>query len=215
MKEKNIFGVNIKDEFMGTPNVSRRQIISYPLVTMLSGLALKNMLENVQKIMIIYGFCIPLEVFIFPFVFFVTIFRFLIGNILHLRSIEEDKTHAAIWLCDLLVITFESMLFILMSYFIYEHDANFVPILLILCAVDASWVFSMFFQWRGRLRPKMPLAWGVINLVSSVFLFVMLSAQFPFSPLSVLGRYAILVWFFFAACLDLGLDYYRLFRSKP
>lgn len=200
---------------MSNQSITRRQIISYPLVTTLNGFALKNMLESVQKIIMKYGFCIPPEIFIFPFVFFVTIFRFLIGNILHLRSLEEHKTHAIIWLCDLLVITLESMLFILMSYFIYEHYNNFLPILMILCIVDTIWVFLMFPHWRRKQRPEMPWAWGMINLVSFLILFAMIFAQFPFAPLSTLGRYTILVVFLVAACLDLGLDYYKIFRSRP
>lgn len=200
---------------MSTSYIARRQIISYPLVTTLNGFALKNMLESVQQIITTYDFCIPPEVFIFPFIFFVTIFRFLIGNILHLRSLEEHKTHAIIWLYDLLVITLESMLFILMSYFIYDHDNNFVPTLTILCIVDTFWVFSMFPHWRRKQRPEMPWAWGMINLVSFLILFAMVFANFPFAPLSVLGRYTILVVFLFAACLDLGLDYYKIFRSTP
>jgi hypothetical protein len=200
---------------MSTPDIKRRQIISYPLVTTLSGLALKNMMENVQKMMIDYGFSIPFEVFIFTIVFFATILRFFIGNILHLRSLEEHKTSSTIWLCDLLVITFESMLFILMSYFIYNRDVYFAPILAILCIVDALWVFSMFPHWRRHQRPEMPWGWGMINLASFLFLFPMVFASLPVSPISSWGRYAILGWFLFFAFVDLGLDYYKILRKIP
>lgn len=215
MKEKNIFEADIKREFMSAPDIKRRQIISYPLVTTLNGLALKNMMESVSKMMINYGFSIPFEVFIFTIVFFVTILRFFIGNILHLRSLEEHKTRAAIWFYDLLAITFESMLFILMSYFIYNRDVYFAPILSILCIVDALWVFSMFPHWRRRQRPEMPWGWGMINLASFLLLFLMVLANLPFSPISSWGRYAILAWFSAVAFIDLGLDYYKILRKIP
>ena len=55
-KEKEVSESQTIHKSMSTPYLTRRQIISYPLVTTLDGFALKNMLEEVQKIIIIYGF---------------------------------------------------------------------------------------------------------------------------------------------------------------
>jgi hypothetical protein len=198
-------------------NIARRQIISYPLITILNGFALKVGMESVHLIIVKHGFNIPLETLILPLIFFITIFRFLLGNILHMREIEDyPKTPATIWFCDLVVVIIESMLFVLMAYFIYDNSQHFYPFLLTICLVDAIWIFSMFPQWKKGTRPELPWAWGTLNLLSGLYLIFLLFGNLPFEPLSREGFLATLGVFTIAFVIDVFyLDYYRVLRKVP
>ena len=172
-------------------------------------------MERVHLIIVQYGFNIPWKILILPLIFFLTIFRFLVGNILHMRNIEERITSPIIWSLDLVFVVFESMLFVLMAYFTFDNCQYFCSLLLLLCIVDAVWILPMLGQWKKGLRFKPPLGWGILNFFSALYLVLLLVYEIPFAPLTEEGLSLTFVVFTIAFSIDvIYLDYYRILRAR-
>jgi hypothetical protein len=196
-------------------NITRRGIISNLLITVLNGFAIKVAMERVHLIIVQHGFNIPGKILILPLILFLTIFRFLVGNILHMRNIEERITSPIIWSLDLVFVVFESMLFVLMGYFIFDNCQYFCPFLLILCIVDVVWILLMLVLWKIGLRFKPPLGWGILNFFSALYLVLLLKYEIPFAPLTEEGLVLTFVVFTIAFVIDVFyLDYYKILRKK-
>ncbi|MGD8505801.1 MAG: hypothetical protein PVF15_03965, partial [Candidatus Bathyarchaeota archaeon] len=149
-----------------------------------------------------------------PLIFFLTIFRFLVGNIMHMRSIEERSTSPIIWSLDLIIVVFESMLFVLMAFFIVDNCRYFCPLLLLICIVDVVWMLFMLGQWKKGLRFKPPLGWGILNFFSALYLALLLMYDIPFAPLTEKGLAFTFVVFAVAFSIDVFyLDYYKILRK--
>lgn len=171
-------------------------------------------MERVHLIIVQYGFNIPVKILILPLIFFLTICRFLVGNILHMRETEEHTTSATIWFGDLVAVVIESMLFVLMAYFIFDNCQYFCPLLLLLCIVDAVWILLMLGLWKIGLRVKPPLGWGILNFFSTLYLVLLLRYEIPFAPLTEEGLVLTFVVFTTAFVIDVFyLDYYKILRK--
>lgn len=171
-------------------------------------------MERVHLIIVQYGFSIPLKILILPMTFFLTIFRFLVGNMLHIREIEKQTTSAMVWLGDLVFVVLESMLFVLLAYFIFDNCQYFCPFLLVLCIVDVGWVLLMLAEWKKGLRSKPPLGWGILNFFSALYLVLLLKYAIPFASLTEEGLVLTFMVFTIAFFIDvIYLDYYKILRK--
>lgn len=109
------------------------------------------------------------------------------------------------------MIFFESIAFLLLGIYTWGNDVRFLKLLMILCFVDAFWIFAMLPHYLKKQRPEpLPWAWGILNLAGGVYLVATIYAGLPISFAST-ASYAILVlWFFASFILDVVLiDHYR------
>lgn len=86
-----------------------------------------------------------------------------------------------------------------------------------LCFLDALWIVSMMPCYvNGRLpeRPKpIPWAWGLLNIVSGLYLGATIWYNAPFAFSSPEGHILFIVWFLIAAIIDVVLiDHYGLLK---
>lgn len=183
-------------------------------ITILASIALRGGTESLQDIIKNHGFVMIPTIWALPFVFFITLFRFFIGNILHMRTLEKhDRLQPYIWLYDLIFILVESLLFVLMGEFIYVMQVHFFTLLTIALFVDGLWIASMYPIEKKGWRPTVPWAWGLLNTVSGVYLVVLLYPGMPWYPLSTEAIMLTTIVFSIAAIIDVFLiDHYGLLK---
>lgn len=191
----------------------RRSLISYFWITALSSLAADYGVKNVKEILDLQGF-LPIETFGYPFMFFVTLLRFTIGNLLHIRRLEKANVSSYIWLFDFTMIFIESLILILLGCYCYENILKFLILLMALCLLDCLWILSIGFMYLKGLRSEVPWAWGLLNLASGLFLANIIFHILPLDFRSFLGSLVIIGWFTICAIIDLFLvDYYKLLKE--
>jgi len=192
----------------------RKALVSYLWITIFAGFAGKYGADNIKTIIDSQGF-FPLFSFVVPTIFFITLIRFSIGNILHLRALEEKDSPSSIWVFDFLVILLESITFLLLGAYSYGNNLRFFLLLMVLFFIDFIWIATMPIQ--GKNRPKIPWSWGALNGFSALILVGIIISEFyykvAYSDTSEVVCF-LFVWFIFCAIIDLYLDHYNLWRIK-
>ena len=206
----------------------RRSLVSYFLFSIVAG---GGFIKGVETFHSMYrmseGFELSLiyfkQVCFIPLVFFITILRFYVGNILHMKINEDNppQSSAFPWLVDFSVIMIQFSLFYLMGASLSSAE-EFLLLLFILCVLDVIW---LSFNWLvGKMREtlsrnKTPALWILLNFICAVFLCYLL---FWFDGDLYTGRTAFkmsgitltLLLFSIAAIVDVWLaDYYLLLRE--
>jgi hypothetical protein len=166
----------------------RRNLVSLFMVTALLGLALQETISPVREAVRIDG--ITLQSGTLFLVFFLTLFRFFIGNILHLQSTDLTDEHSGFrWVFDLFIILAECVVMIFMAGVATltgnaESRYGFFDLLLWLYLIDVGWVLLMgLLHLVGRLRRDHPLGraltrryvpyrWAALNGALAVYLLL-------------------------------------------
>jgi hypothetical protein len=190
-----------------------QSLISYVFITILASLALRSGTESVQDLIKDYGLFLS-SIWALPYVFFITCFRFFIGNILHIRELEKhEQLSPYVWLYDFIFISVESLLFVLMGAFVYTMRTNFLSLLTIVLFLDGIWIASMHPMKEKGWRPRVPWAWGLLNTLSGVYLVAIIYNKMPWHPLSDEGLVLTAIFFTIATIVDMILiDHYGLLK---
>lgn len=190
----------------------RKSLVSYFWITTFSVFAAQYAADSLRKIIDIYGIRVGITYMAVPFVFYLTLIRFSIGNILHIRGLEKKGLSPRIWLCDFIVIFLECIIFLLLGIYSWGNDLRFLKLLMILCFIDAIWIFSMIPHYLKKKRPEpLPWAWGLLNIAGGIYLVATIYADLPIPFFSDTGYGIFVLWFFVSFVVDVVLiDHYRL-----
>jgi hypothetical protein len=173
-------------------------------------------MANVKTIIDTYGLKGAIVNLGLPFVFFLFLFRFSVGNLLHIRTLEKHDCLPRVWGIDFGFIFSESLILLLLGMFTLGRNLTFIELLLILCFVDVFWILFMLIDYACEKRPKpIPWAWGLLNIAAVGYLGVTAWLNLPI-PLSD-SRWQIMfvVWFFISFVIDVFLiDHYRLLHGE-
>jgi len=196
---------------------SRKSVISYFWITTFAVFAANYGADNIRLIIDLHGIRGAVPYIAVPFVFFITLLRFSIGNILHIRNLEKKEVSSFVWLFDSVVIFFESLFFLLLGMYSWGNDLRFLKLLMVLCFLDALWVVTMISQYmNGKLpeRPKpLPWVWCLLNILSGLYLIATIWYDLPYPFPSDNGYIVFVLWFLVSAIIDVMLiDHYKLLR---
>ena len=193
----------------------RKSIVSYFWITTFSVFAAKYAADNIRIIVDQYGIRGSIPHLAIPFVFYLVLIRFSVGNILHIRSLEKKGLSPYIWFYDFLVIFLESSLFLMLGMYTLGYDVRFLKFLLILCFVDVFWVVTMMPHYIKKKRPEpLPWAWALINIVSAAYLGATIWCDLPTAFTSQYGQPVLVIWFFATFIIDVILiDHYGLLHA--
>jgi hypothetical protein len=197
------------------PLCARKSLVSYFWITTFSVFAAQYAANNLKIIIDNYGIRTGLTYMAVPFVFFLTLIRFSIGNILHIRSLENKGYSPYVWLGDFVVIFLESTVFLLLGIYTWGNDLRFLKLLAILCFIDAFWVLAMVTEYFLKKRPEpIPWAWGLLNIAGGLYLVATVYANLPM-PFTSTASYGIFVaWFLISCFIDVILiDHYKLLHK--
>lgn len=204
--------------------MQRETYLSNTLISVLYGIAIKEVAVNIKDILMTWKFAFSpnlVEFLSLPYVSAITLARFLVGNFLHMKDIEEKSLKVAqlkVWPYDLLWISVEGTLFILLGTFSYPKSTTFFPLLGLLLGVDVIWVVGMLIPWpnsisyrlRKKANLKIPWPWTLINFLSILYLWLLLGGFYPFSSVEFSGLCHVCLIFTVAAILDFGYDIYNV-----
>jgi hypothetical protein len=194
---------------------ARKSLVSYFWITTFSVFAAQYAANNLKTVIDSYGIRVGITYLALPFVFFLTLIRFSIGNILHIRSLEKKGISPYIWLSDFIVIFLESILFLLLGIYTWGNDLRFLKLLMILCFIDAFWIFTMTPQYIKKQRPEpLPWAWGILNITGGIYLVATIYTSLPI-PFTNTASYGLFVlWFLSSFVIDVFLiDHYKLLHK--
>jgi hypothetical protein len=194
------------------PFCPRKSLVSYFWITTFSVFAAQYAANNLKNIIDTYGIRTGITYMAVPFVFFLTLIRFSIGNILHIRGLEKKGLSPYIWLGDFTVIFLESIIFLLLGIYSWGNDIRFLKLLMILCFIDALWIITMIPLYLKKKRPEpLPWAWALLNIVGGIYLVATIYAGLPV-PFTNAASYGVFVlWFLISFICDVVLiDHYRL-----
>jgi cytosine deaminase len=150
-----------------------RETISLLVLSIIGGLALTRAIIIFQEVLSSGGYSILSEPTAYFLIFLSVWYRFIPGNIAHIRKLERHPTcSVGVWLLDISIMMFESMILTFMS----EPSARGLPIffsaLAILLSLDVIWVFLMLPGVKKGTRPSPPQTlWLIIN-IPSIFLVI-------------------------------------------
>ena len=155
-----------------TPDLAeKRSIITSIFIAMLLGIAYSEAIPPIRESIRSSG--LTLSTVLLGLTFFFVSMRFFIGNQLHLLSKSVIETRGDVWLFDLLVITFETVMLCFLGGLAAIHinrrvSIDFVDILIALYIIDIAWVLSQ--KLLGVLikcweRKFIPWAWALLNSV--------------------------------------------------
>ena len=197
------------------PPCPRKSLVSYFWITTFSVFAAQYAADGLRKIIDIYGIRVGIGHMAIPFVFYLTLIRFSIGNILHIRGLEKKGLSPLIWLSDFSVIFLESIIFLLLGIYSWGNDLRFLRLLMILCFVDVVWILTMIPTYLKKKRPEpLPWAWGLLNVVGGIYLVATIYADLPVPFSSDIGYGVFVLWFFASFIIDVILiDHYRLLHA--
>jgi hypothetical protein len=158
--------------------IDKRNLISSFFITVLIGIAFKEMIDTIKNPIINNG--ITINNSFLGLTFFLVSIRFFIGNQLHLFSDSFLKTPGLLWLFDLIVIIAESIILIFLGGLcIVDKNLNirigFKEFLVMLFSIDVFWVFT---QWLfGKIiktweRITIPWDWAKLNGILLVLLLL-------------------------------------------
>lgn len=197
-----------------------RMTISLLILSILAGLALKSGAGSVYEVIRANEpNLLKWQLWIPAFAFFITLFRFLVGNFVHIRKLEDEAVRPYTWLFDLSVISFELLLFNVMGNFLLPKDISmFVNLLLILLGVDIVWVIIIaigYAKGRGQGdRKSVPWPWCVLNTVT--FMALLPIQLIPTCCLNLTQDRGLIFFgalMFIMAVIDIVIDVYDLLKE--
>ena len=204
--------------------MQRETFLSNTLISILYGIAIREVAVNIKDVLRNSSFASSpnlVESLSLPYVCAITLARFLVGNFLHMKDVEEKSLSVVrlrVWPYDLLWISLEGTLFILLGTFSYPKSTTFFPLLGLLLFVDVIWVVSMRIPWpnaisfgmRKKVNLKIPWPWTLINFLSILYLVGLLGGFYPFSSVEFSGLCHVCLIFTVAAILDFSCDIYNI-----
>lgn len=141
-------------------------IVSYFLITVLTSIALKSGTDKLQFIIAKEGLILS-TIWAVPLAFFLTLFRFFIGNLWFMKITEQSKPKLIFWGLNISVITIEMFFFILASAFIYEMQQYFLTFISIILILDAIWAFYILGSSKNLKKgSSVILFWAKANILT-------------------------------------------------
>jgi hypothetical protein len=149
--------------------------------------------------------------------------RFYIGNLLHLKSLEDTRQKSNIpWLFDftIIIIQFSILYFAAMCFKDLKIYLFFV-LISVLLLIDCIWILSMYFLgkfWKSLERSSIPWKWFYINFVNFIsllllFYFRLLVDSIPFASIKMMSL--IISIFLISAIVDVVFaDEHLLFPER-
>ena len=148
--------------------------ISYFLITVLMSIALKSGIDRLQVFIATKELMIT--TIIVATAFFLTLFRFFLGDLVHMRMIEKRESTTSFWVSNISVITLEMFLFTLMSRFIDEMQHYFVIFILAVLFVDIFWTWTSSAIIRHEFkRDSAQFKYLIIWLIENVLTIVIVT----------------------------------------
>lgn len=197
---------------------THRMTISLLIISILAGLALKSGAESVYEIIRANeSNLLKWQLWIPTVVFLVTLFRFLLGNVIHIRILESEDVGPYTWLFDVSVIALELLLFNIIGHFLIREDIiMFSNLLRILLGIDVLWIISIAIGYakdKGKgVRKSVPWQWGVLNLLAVALLSFQLATPGCLSVSQDCGLILLGVVMVVIAIIDIRFDVYGLLR---
>ena len=150
-------------------SAENRKLLSSFFITVLFGVAYTEMVGPVRDSLRADG--VTVQACLLTATFFFVSTRFYIGNQLHLLDIVASRVAGLVWLSDLMIITAECVIIIFLAGYCssavnHLNGVGFVPILILLYAVDVAWIVSQWVLDRlvGKCsRRSIPWAWARLN----------------------------------------------------
>jgi creatinine deaminase len=139
--------------------------------------------------------------------------RFIPGNISHIRRIERwAQSTVNTWLCDIGVITVESMILVFMARPSVVEPEQFSWALLVLLFIDIGWLAAMLPGMKNGTRPEPQWWWMWLNIPSVAVLvfFLIIQKTYPdaLGITSLWGTVTISTIFIACAIID-------IYKSSP
>jgi hypothetical protein len=198
----------------------KRTLISTFFFSVVAGKAFAKSLELFYaKAFPVHWTYDSLTTFFSPYLVFCSIlFRFYIGNLLHIKSIEDNPPvkSNAIWAYDFLVIMLQFAIIYFCALCFEDYNIpRFVRLLAILLGLDCIWICSMWLLGKVSekiKRPSIPYKWLYINLPSLIILCLWFwRNENDYSHLELLN---LLIIFILCGIADIILtDRYFLFQK--
>ncbi|MFC2032307.1 hypothetical protein ACFLUS_02930 [Chloroflexota bacterium] len=198
-----------------------RTTISLLILSILAGLALKSGAISVYEIIEANELDLfKWQLWVPTLIFLITLFRFLLGNFIHIRTLEDEAVGPFTWLYDLTVIALELLLFnIIGNYLMQDRIIIFSNLLRILLGIDICWVISIAIGYAvgksQRNRKSVPWQWGLLNLVSISLLSFQIVTPSHLNVTQEFGLLVLGIVMFVTAVIDITLvDVYGLLRTE-
>lgn len=197
---------------MSESRTPTRETISLLILSVIGGLALTRGIMVFQEVISSANYCILSEPTAYFLIFLSVWYRFIPGNIAHIRSLERHPTSTInVWLLDISIIMFESMLLTFMAEPSAKGSFIFLIVLAILLLLDIIWVIIMFCGAKKGTRPTPKVLWLKLNIPS--FVLVLISIVRPqigdrdiFGPESYYSLIVLPLFFIVMAFIDVILS---------
>ncbi len=202
----------------------RRSLISYFIFSVVAGGAYIKGLDSFYAMAGDFALCWDYfkHCWLIPSIFFITLLRFYVGNILHMKVTEDNppKSSAFPWVVDFSVIMMEFSLFYFMGVSLNLVE-TFLRLLLFLCILDVIWLsFNWLIGkiWGKFARRKTPGLWICLNTFCAIFLCYLLfcfdgNLYTDQTLVGISGITLAFLIFLIAAVIDAFADYYLLLQK--
>jgi hypothetical protein len=156
----------------------QRNLVSSAFIGLLAALALGEAVAPVRDSIRQDGLTLATSMLFLAF--FATIMRFFIGALLHLVSPQLVVMPGRVWFLDFLVLTIETLVLIFLGGLTSTAASSrsavgFVPLLLMLYAIDIIWVLAQWVLARifsSFRRETIPWKWALLNTCAAGALLV-------------------------------------------
>jgi len=197
---------------MSESRKSTREDISLLIVSVIGTIALTEGIIAFQKIISSPNYRILSEPTAYFLIFLSVWYRFIPGNIAHIRTLERHPTITInVWLLDLSIIMLESMILTFMAELAAKGSFIFLIILAILLLLDIIWGIIIFWGAKKGIRPGPEFLWLILNIPS--FVLVLISIVRPrigdgdiFGPGSYYSLIVLPLFFIAMAFIDIKLS---------
>lgn len=202
----------------------RRSLVSYFIFSVVAGGGFIKGLDSFYLMAGDFALCWDYfkRCWFIPSIFFITLLRFYVGNILHMKVNEDNppRSSAFPWVVDFSVIMTQFSLFYLMGASLNSIE-TFLRLLLFLCVLDVIWLsFNWLIGkiWGKFARGKTLELWIYLNafcaIVLSYLLFCFDGDLYTDQTLvGISGITLALLIFLIAAVIDAFADYYLLLKE--
>lgn len=197
---------------MSESRTPTRETISLLILSVIGGLALTRGILVFQETISSANYCILSKSTAYFLIFLSVWYRFIPGNIAHIRSLERHPTSTInVWLIDISIVMFESMILTFMAEPSAKGSFIFLIVLAILLSLDSIWVGAMFFGAKKGTRPAPKVLWLKLNIPSLVLVLisiVMLQIGYEdiFGPKSYYSLIVLPFFFLLMAFIDIKLS---------
>lgn len=202
----------------------RRSLVSYFIFSVVAGGGFIKGLDSFYLMAGDFALCWDYfkRCWFIPSIFFITLLRFYVGNILHMKVNEDNppRSSAFPWVVDFSVIMTQFSLFYLMGVSLNSVE-TFLRLLLFLCVLDVIWLsFNWLIGkiWGKFARGKTLKLWIYLNAVCAIFLSYLLfwfdgNLYTDQTLVGISGITLVFLIFLIAAVIDAFADYYLLLKG--